>query len=414
MKAVCVLTWMLLSVHPIQLATVTQNGDLLRHIVHDYLEKARLEGGFPGATAAALLPDGSLISTAVGFSDLELRRPMLARDRMLAGSVGKTLVSAVLLQLVDEHQVRLDDPLKMWLGKKPWFRRIPNAEDITIRMLLNHTSGIPDHVELQPFANAIKKNPKRVWSPDELLAFVMDKPALFPAGKGWSYADTNYILVGMVIELVAKDSLYHQIQKRFLEPLGLTNTSPSDHPRLRGLVPSYADLTLSYGQPRKMAAKGKYDFNPQFEWAGGGFISDSADLARWVAALYAGCLVSRKSFAELVDGVATPRGYDYGLGVYIRQTSLGTAYGHGGQIPGYYTITSYWPEKNLAIAIQFNTDDPNLFQARTPSYIFLPKLIDGLATLLVEKELPKNYTGDEICPVLMAVPGTHKALSPDK
>jgi D-alanyl-D-alanine carboxypeptidase len=347
--------------------------------VRAQVEAIRKQDGFPGATIAFVLPDNTLGKTAVGYADLEHHVPMRSKDRMLAGSVGKTFVSATLLQLVDEGKLRLDDKVRIWLGTRAWFNRLPNANDLTIRMLLDHTSGIPDHVEMQTFADAVHRAPAHVWKPEELLSFIFNKPPLFPAGSGWSYADTNYLLVGMIIELATHDSLYREVERRFLKPFNLIHTEPSDHPRLKGLVPAYADLTLSYGQPRKMAQHETYDFNPQFEWAGGGFISNSEDLARWVKILYQGHLFTDQTFAELVKGVDTPRGYKYGLGVYIRRTPLGVAYGHGGQIPGYYTITSYWPEKNLSVAMQFNTDDPKLFNQSGPSNIFLPKLIDQVA-----------------------------------
>ena len=349
------------------------------------MEHIRNRDGFPGATLAFILPDGTSGATAVGFADLERERLMQASDRMLAGSVGKTFVSATLLQLIDENKVRLDDKLSAWLGANTWFGRLPNASDLTIRMLLNHTSGIPDHVYVPEFAAAVRKNPARAWRPEEMVAYVLDKPPLFPAGKGWSYADTNYILVGMVIERATHDLLYRQIESRFLKPLHLTHTAPSDHPRLKGLVPGYADLTVSWGQHRKVAANGRYDFNPQSEWAGGGLISNSADLARWTKTLYGNhFLLSANAFAELTNGVDTPRGYKYGLGVYVRQTPLGPAYGHAGEIPGYFTITSFWPGKGLTIALQFNTDDATLFKESGPSNIFLPKLIDQLAQTVVD------------------------------
>ena len=361
----------------------------IKEKVWEQVNAIREQDGFPGATIAFVLPDGTLGETAVGYADLERREWMRADDRMLVGSVGKTFVSATLLQLVDEGKIKLDDKIQKWLGTKPWFERLPNADNLTIRTLLNHTSGIPDHVEMQAFAEAVKRDPARAWKPEELLAFTFDKPPLFPAGKGWSYADTNYIVVGMIIEEIAHDSLYGQIEKRFIRPYNLSHTEPSDHPDLKGLIPAYADLTLSYGQPRKMAAHGDYDFNPQFEWAGGGFISNSADLARWVKILYQGRLFSHGAFAELVKGVDTPRGYKYGLGVYIRETALGNAYGHGGQIPGYYSITAYYPEKNLSIAMQFNTDDSKLFKDTRPSYIFLPQLIDRVAEKIVASMAPQ-------------------------
>ena len=127
---------------------------------------------------------------------------MQPSDRMLAGSVGKTYAAAVALQLCEAGRLDLDAKTARWLSDEPWFPRLPNAEQLTLRQLMNHTSGLRDHVWMPDFHAALAADMQRVWRPEELVAYVLDTEPLFPAGAGWSYADTNYILVGMIIERV--------------------------------------------------------------------------------------------------------------------------------------------------------------------------------------------------------------------
>jgi D-alanyl-D-alanine carboxypeptidase len=317
----------------------------------------RQESGFPGATIAFALPDGRTGALAIGYADVEGKVLLRAGDRMFSGSTGKTFVSAVAMQLVDEQAFRLDDKLDLYLGEEKWFERLPNAHSITLRMLLNHSSGLSNHPELDTFASDLRRNPDKVWKPEELVNYVLDRPPLFAAGQGWAYSDTNYILAGMVIERVTHDSYYHQLKKRILRPYHLTNTTPSDRRILPDVVPGYPDPTLPFGTGRKVMEHGKYAFNPQVEWTGGGLVSNSMDLARWTKLLYEGRLFSAGSLSQLLDGVATQDSdVRYGLGVFTYRSKGVVEYGHGGEMPGYNTTMMYWPKYKLAVAIQFNSD----------------------------------------------------------
>jgi D-alanyl-D-alanine carboxypeptidase len=335
----------------------------LEELLHDKFQVERERVGFPGATIAFVLRDGTPGATAVGFADVEKKIPMRPSDRLFSGSTGKTFVAAVTLQLADEGKLSLDDKIEKYLGHYPWFVHLPNSRELTVRNLMNHTSGIPNHVEMADFAAAIRKNPMRVWKPEQIIAFELNKKPMFPAGRGWSYADTNYILVGMIIERITKEDYYSELQHRILVPLHLTRTSPSIQPTLAGLVPGYTDPSLPFGLPAKVAANGTYDFNPQLEWTGGGLITTSSDLARWSKALYEADVFSQKSLQQMITTVKTTRpGVSYGLACEMRpNTPLGAAYGHYGEMPGYLTVMAYYPQYRFAVAIQFNSDDPKYF-----------------------------------------------------
>src|SRR5215472_6561605 len=199
----------------------------LQERLQQKLDDLRAKNGFPGATAAVVMPDGRIISISTGLSDVEAGTPMKPRDRILAGSIGKTYFAAVMMRLVYAKKLDLDARISRWIGDEPWFHRFPNADTIVFRQLLNHTSGIPEHAESPEFTAALRQNPDKNWTPVELLSFTFDKPAKFPAGQGWSYADTNFILAGYIVEKITHRPLYDQVREQILRPLKLDDTIPS-------------------------------------------------------------------------------------------------------------------------------------------------------------------------------------------
>ena len=257
------------------------------------LERIHAAGKFPGATASVVLEDGTAHDLAVGVSDRSAGHRMKPSDRMLLGSVGKTFVSAVALQLVQEKRLDLDARISAHLGGEPWFERLPNAEDITIRMVMNHTSGVPRYVFKKAFIRQVTGRPCRTWQPEDLVGFVLGDRAPFEAGKGWAYSDTNYILLGMIIERVTESKLYTQIASRLLKPHGLRDTIPSDRRSLPGLVNGYPGSGDPLGLKGSTLVNGKFLINPQFEWAGGGYATTSRDLAHWARTLFEGRAFSR-------------------------------------------------------------------------------------------------------------------------
>jgi len=322
------------------------------------LDEWHKAGSFPGATLGVVLPNGESFDLAVGFSDRENKTPMKATDRMPAGSVGKTFAAATAFQLIKEGKLNLDDKIEKYLGGEQWFPRLPNAKDITVRQLMNHTSGLVRYEFKEQFTKDLTTNPEKVWKPAELVSYLLDEKAPFEAGKGWDYSDTNYIVLGMIIEKVTGRKFYDEANRRLLKPLKLTDTIPQDGPRLKGVVQGYAGPNNPFGGTDAMLVNGKFTVNPQFEWTGGGYVSTAHDLARWAKMFYEGKAFSPDLLPQVVDGVAAPmlgRESKYGLGAIIRKTSIGTSYGHSGFFPGYMTDMMYFPEQKIAVAVQVNT-----------------------------------------------------------
>lgn len=328
------------------------------------LDALRREYGFPGATAAYVLADGSAGAVATGYSDLETETRMSPSSRMLAASIGKTFVSATTLALVQEGRLDLDGRISAWLGDEAWFARLANHESITVRHLLTHSAGLPNHVDEPAFAAAFAENwarPGVSFAPEELIEFVLDRPALFAPGESWSYSDTGYLLLGLVIEEVSGRSYYREVEERFLEPMALDLTSPSDRRDLPGLAAGYMAVDNRFGLPGKTVGDdGLMAWSPAIEWTGGGLASNSLDLAKWAKALFEGQAMEGPYLDHLLRGVpisAEMPDVSFGAGVAIRKTGpLGAWYSHGGWIPGYSSSLRYYPQHGVAIAFQINTD----------------------------------------------------------
>ena len=333
----------------------------IRARVQGVLDSIHGAGRFPGATAGIVLPDGRSIGLAVGMSDTAARRAMRPDDMLLQGSVGKTYVAAVAMQLVKEGTLRLDAPISTYLGREPWFARLPNANAITVRMLMNHTSGLVRYEFKDEFTRDLTAAPDRVWKPQELVAYILDTPAPFAAGTDWDYSDTNYIVLGMIIERLTGSTLNAEIARRMLGPLALGRTVPSDRREIRGLAQGYAGPDNPFGGTDAMIVNGRFAINPQFEWAGGGYASSAEDLARWAKAMYEGRAFDRALVDTMLTAVPSKLGpgVRYGLGVMVRPAgALGPSWGHGGFFPGYLTEVRYYPEHRIAVAFQVNTSVP--------------------------------------------------------
>lgn len=332
----------------------------LKVALQDTLNSIIEEQAIPGATAAIVLPDGQLISLAAGYSDKEEQLAMPLGAQMLLGSVGKIFVSAVVLQLVDEGKIKLSDHVSDYFKGVNWYDRLPNAADLSISSLLNHTSGLPRYVFDPAFLAAIKTDPMRAWSPAECLSMILDKEASHPVGKGWGYSDTNYILLGLIIEKVTGESYYQQLEKRIISVFHLRNTYPSTQRDLPGLTQGYIGENNFFNLPKKVVSNGLYAMNPQFEWTGGGLVTNVEDLAYFLKWLHTGKLMSSPLYKQFVQAVdfqtGLPAETGYGLGTFVWKASTDLFYGHAGVMPGYLTQAEYAKKGGFAIAFQMNTD----------------------------------------------------------
>ncbi|MDH6499236.1 MULTISPECIES: serine hydrolase domain-containing protein [unclassified Streptomyces] len=323
--------------------------------------RAAVKAGVPGVTLTA--KDGrSTWSTTAGVGDLRTHAPRSVDDRYRVGSITKTFVSTVLLQLEAEGRLSLDDTVEKWL---PGVVR-GNGHDgsrITLRQLLNHTSGIFNYTADEPFArtyflkDGFFKHRYDTQSPEQLVAIAMAHEPDFAPGASWNYSNTNYVLAGMVIQKATGRPYGEEIRHRIIDPLHLTATSV---PGTRVTVPRPS--SRAYSKLAETATGPTYDvtrLNPSLASSAGEMISDSADLDRFYSALMQGRLLPPKQLKEMkttvtVEGIPNA---GYGLALIDRKLSCGVhVWGHDGGIHGSNSVAVTTADGRHSLAFNFNGD----------------------------------------------------------
>ena len=336
-----------------------QTAASLERRLQEIVKSWRDANNVPGVSVGIVRRDGSVLTVTAGVADRNTERAVAPDDLFMTGSTGKTFFAAVALQLIEEGKLSLDAPISRYLGDRSWFERLPNAKDITVRMLMTHTSGLVRYEMNVRFTADLRANPDRTFTPEQEIAYLFDHTPPFAAGKGWDYSDTNYIVLGMIMEGITGTKLYDEVQRRFLTPLGLKRVVPTTSRRIPGLVPGYAGAKDPLGLPDEVMTDGVFVINPQFEWTGGGYATSAGDLARWGHALYTAKAVSPKMrdlmIAEAVPARLGPE-TRYGLAVIVRPaTPAGRAWGHSGFFPGYQTELVHFPDMGITVAAQTNS-----------------------------------------------------------
>lgn len=308
--------------------------------------------GYPGAVAYTRAGERVSLSSA-GLADRRTGRRADPGDRFRIASNTKPFVSTVLLQLAGEGRLSLDDPVARWL---PGVVR-GNGNDgtrITVRQLLNHTSGIYDPAgEASFFAPYFDDHDwGHVYRPREVVGLAMRHRPLFAPGTGWSYSNTNYLLAGMIIRAVSGHAPGTEIARRILVPLGLRHTSlptvdPDIHGRhLHGYDLDGRDITR---------------FSPSYDWTAGAMISTLDELARFHRALFDGRLLRPAQQRALLRTVPSGDGQRYGLGV--RRMSVPCpggpvpVWGHDGGGPGFTGLALSTQDGSRQLVIAANVYD---------------------------------------------------------
>jgi D-alanyl-D-alanine carboxypeptidase len=273
---------------------------------------------------------------------------MTARLAAPFGSVTKTFTVTILLQLADEGKLELDSTIDRW------YPRIPQADQITLRMLANMTSGIGDYVnEAIPQVCA---SPQRRWRPDELIRMGAALPRVFEQpGSEWSYSTTNTIILGRVIEKVTGNGYGSNLRARLLEPLGLRRTG------LKTGLTIPKPFARGYTSICGNGVEDTSRWGLSWGWAGGALYGTVRDLLKWGRALGTGRTLSRRAFADRLTSLSPPTAPGvldwYGLGVQIAAQGPERPFlYHTGEVLGNEAIFEYYPASGATVAILVNGD----------------------------------------------------------
>lgn len=329
---------------------------------HDQPDRTGLQRGLDeivraGAVGALVevRDDDGVWRGASGHSQLGKPQGVPVGSRFRAGSITKTFVATVVLQLVDEGRLRLTDSVEKWLPGV-----VPAGEHITVEELLNHTSGLYDvlHTLTFPPSPEFLTYRDRIWTANELIQRALANPPTVPKpGTEFSYSNTNYLLLGEIIEKVSGRSYGEQIERRILRPLGLNGTTvPGTSARIPGPHPHGYVPVAENGRTRLVDFT---DMNPSIMGAGGEIISTTADLNRFFAALLGGRLVPEHLLTQMTT--AGTEGGRYGLGMFLKTTTCGTpVYGHDGDAVAYqswsYSTKDSRRQVTIALTPNFHGD----------------------------------------------------------
>ncbi len=314
----------------------------------------------PGASGAIISSSSGLITFQTGVADRQTGERIDGDTRFLSGSIGKTITAAVAAALVRDGYIALDDPIGKYLRERPWFEKLVNADKITVRMLLNHSAGIPSYLDNTRFFLSQRAHRESGYMPDQLVAYVAKEPPAGEPGLHFAYSDTHYIIMGMIIEKATGRSFYDLAGEIVLGPMGLENTTPLRGREHENLANGYRRSGLGArlaGVAGPVLRSGALTFNADYEWTGGGFVTTPADLASFYTQLFAA-----DGFADIcaimtATGNLNPvaDGLHYGLGVYVNmRRPPGAVFAHGGDFMGYRGFVLYDENTGAAVAVQAN------------------------------------------------------------
>ena len=301
-----------------------------------------LEAGYPAVLASVTGPDGEQVDVAIGRGDLATGQAPPVDGEVRIASNTKMFVAVIVLQLVQEGLVELDSPIETYLPGLITGEGIDGAA-ITVRQLLQHTSGLPEYAD-QIAADAFGARDSYV-APRDVLDVALARPAVFEPGGRWEYSNTNYLILGLLIERVTQRPLGEHVQERIAAPLALEHT----------YLPAAGERTIRGEHPHGYHSADATELaditvmDPSFAWSAGAVVSTPSELNAFMQAALDGTLLTEASVAELQDAV--PAGdalwpeATYGLGWQSYPLSCGgVAWGHGGDIPGTQTRNAVGPD----------------------------------------------------------------------
>ncbi|WP_432514256.1 serine hydrolase domain-containing protein [Kineococcus sp. SYSU DK001] len=333
---------------------------------------ALLTLGTPGVLAELDRAGHRDLTVRAGFGDVAAQTPVPWNARFRIASVTKPFVAATLLQLVGEGRLSLDDTVEQHL---PGLVQ-GNGNDgklISIRQLLQHTSGLPEYLAVMPqlfSGEGFQQHRFDNLTAQDAVALAMTQTPTFAPGTSWNYSNTNYVLAGMVIEQVTGNTWEHEVRERIVRPLGLRHTTlPGSSSEIHG--PHAVGYERFPGEgatpedPRYGEAIDATELNPSWAGAAGAIISTTDDVNTFLQALVSGRVLRPAQWVDMTATVPASEefrsnwpGARYGLGIMWVPTSCGGMWAHGGDIQGFMTRNGVTPDGRRSVVVSFNTDSP--------------------------------------------------------
>ena len=322
--------------------------------------------GSPATFASFCIKD-SCLSTVAGYTDFTRKQPVDAYSLSSVGSLSKYMTAVLTLKLIEEGYLHLDDTLAQF------FPEYEHWQGVTVRDLLSHSSGIPDYLFTPEGTKrtlySVFDWHQKIWRPREILDLVIKEPSVFPAGTKVEYNNTNYVLLGMILEKATRRSLDALLEREIFAPLGMHDTyltlpESQKHRRVAGFFPMELPLPdwLFNLIAHKVEKAGSYIettkiFDPSLTWSAGAVVSTAEDLTRFTKGLFSGKILSAASLEAMQEfraGTVLGMPFEYGLGLMRQTTAYGTLLGHGGLTPGYQAISNYIKERDQVITVLQN------------------------------------------------------------
>jgi D-alanyl-D-alanine carboxypeptidase len=324
------------------------------------------EQGIPGMAMAVRLADGTVVGRVSGYSDPAGERAWCLNTVSALGSITKTFTAVVIMQLVEEGKLSLDDTIDTWFPDQL------NADKITVRMLLSHTSGLANYISGENVMD-----PKWVdeWAPIDLVAEANRLgPVDEPGSSVAHYANTNYILLGLIVEEITGKSWAQEVHSRIIEPLDLEDTTFVSEEGVWGgtLVEGYFRTPDGYISSLELPS---YP-HPSTVWAAGAVVSTVSDLLTFASALFDGALVSKETLAEMATPLVkeADTGLLWGLGGATLETLPSGAFGMGGDIPGYHAFFVGLQDTKFVVAALVNTEEGDVMAPSLMALEYLSSL----------------------------------------
>lgn len=313
--------------------------------------------GVVGVTMSVYHTQTGLWIGAGGKADLHNNVDMKPCNISRVGSTVKMFTATTVLKLAEEGKLNLDDKISSYL-QGDVINKIENADQATIRQLLQHSSGIYNYIQNLKFQTASLNDFIKEWKPDELLHYAYNKPAYFQMGEDVRYSNTGYIMLGMLIEKIEGKPFYKVFEEKIFNPLGLTMTTFAAEDHIpTGIVRGYIDMYSNL-----QVVESTYFSGWDYYTADGGLISNPYDMSVFFRALMSGQIINSNSLNEMLNW-KTPKDPDpeffpisYGLGIFKIDTDKGIAYMHSGDAVGYYANMLYFPDDSTTIVYAVNSN----------------------------------------------------------